>query len=333
MRREDFDVLLELMDQLSVEQHRRLKDRLSAGDSEAAVVALVEGRLGDQPSCVHCTAPHEQVRRWGHSHGLQRWRCGSCGRTFNALTGTPLARLRKKACWLRFAETLSEGLTVKAAAARCGIHPTTSFRWRHRFLRAEITNSEPLGGIVEADETFFRLSFKGSRQWQSTQHQGTPQQTPGPPPLRPPKRRGMKASMSGTSHEQVAVLVARDRSGNGRSIMLPRHSGEAIDEAIGAALPRDAILCTDASRSFAKTVRTRRIRHEIIHLNKGERIRDDVWHIQNANALHGRLKHWVRHFKGVATRYLPNYLAWHHIIERHHQQPTQQVWIETAINS
>ena len=188
---EDFELLLGLLEELSVDQRGQLKDALSTGDSEEAVVALIERRLGDRPVCVHCKAAHEKVRRWGKSHGLQRWRCGACNRTFNALTGTPLARLRKKACWLRFAETLSEGLTVKAAAARCGVDPTTSFRWRHRFLRAEITNSEPLGGIVEADETFFRLSFKGSRQWQEVQRQ-KPVMLPSRPATETARHKGHK---------------------------------------------------------------------------------------------------------------------------------------------
>ena len=33
---------------------------------------------------------------WGRSDGLLRFRCKACGRTFNALTKTPMAHLRKK---------------------------------------------------------------------------------------------------------------------------------------------------------------------------------------------------------------------------------------------
>ena len=32
-----------------------------------------------------------------------------------------------------------------------------------------------------------------------------------------------------------------------------------------------------------------------------------AWHIQSANAYHGRLKKWMRRLKGVATSYLPNH--------------------------
>jgi len=106
----------------------------------------------------------ERLGRWGRQSGLQRFRCRDCGKCFNALTGTPLARLRRKECWLVYSQALIEGLTIRASAARSGVAKTTSFRWRHRFLTdlAEL-KATSLTGIVEADETYFPLSFKGSR--------------------------------------------------------------------------------------------------------------------------------------------------------------------------
>ena len=159
MRADVFELLLGLLSRLSVEQKDRLRVSLAAGDQEAAVVELLESRLGADPCCVHRGA--ERVLRWGFSHGLQRFRCRDCRRSFNALTGTPLARLREKASWLIFAGSLSEGLSVKAAAERCSVAPSTSFRWRHRFLQAKTADSEALSGIVEADETFFASLSKG----------------------------------------------------------------------------------------------------------------------------------------------------------------------------
>jgi hypothetical protein len=84
----------------------------------------------------------------GRSNGLKRYCCKGCGRTFNALTGTALARLRKKELWAAFAEGLSDGDTVKGAAERCGVAGSTSFRWRHRFLAAIKGGAVKLKGIV-----------------------------------------------------------------------------------------------------------------------------------------------------------------------------------------
>jgi hypothetical protein len=33
------------------------------------------------------------------------------------------------------------------------------------------------------------------------------------------------------------------------------------------------------------------------------------------NAYHGRFHQWLSRFNGVATRYLPNYLAWRQVLD------------------
>jgi transposase-like protein len=101
---------------------------------------------------------------WGRLNALARYRCKDCGRTFNALTKTPMARLRKKEQWLDHAKAMLEGTSVAKAAQACGVHYTTAFRWRHRFLGAPATDKpKKLHGLVEADETFILESFKGRR--------------------------------------------------------------------------------------------------------------------------------------------------------------------------
>lgn len=40
-----------------------------------------------------------------------------------------------------------------------------------------------------------------------------------------------------------------------------------------------------------------------------------LYHIQNVNNYHRRLKGWIQRFNGVATKYLNNYLAWFQVLE------------------
>ena len=129
----------------------------------------------------------------GMARGLRRYLCKSCGRTFNAVTGTPLQGLHKKERWLSFGESLAEGETVKDSAKRCGIANSTSFRWRHRFLDASRQDPETLRGIVEADETYLLRSRKGQRSM-----------------VRPPRRRGGKAKTRGLSKDLAPILFAAD---------------------------------------------------------------------------------------------------------------------------
>ena len=93
-----------------------------------------------------------------------RYKCRGCSVTFNALTGTRWARLRHRQRWLAQCEALQEGLSVRKAAAHLGVHRTTAFRWRHRFLQCPAKIKDlAMRGVVEADETYVLESFKGQR--------------------------------------------------------------------------------------------------------------------------------------------------------------------------
>jgi len=82
--------------------------------------------------CPHCRS--DDVAHWGAAHGFPRYRCGSCRRTFNVLTKTPLARLRNKERWLTFVGTMVERKSIRESAAACGVSAATSSRWHKRFL-------------------------------------------------------------------------------------------------------------------------------------------------------------------------------------------------------
>lgn len=124
-------------------------------------VARVADKLPEPIRCPRCEAPKDRFGSWGQSHGVKRYRCKSCGRTFNALTGTASADLRKREQWERFAQALIEGIGVRGAARRCQIDKNAAL-WRQRFLKcAAGYRATHEASIVEADETFFLESFKG----------------------------------------------------------------------------------------------------------------------------------------------------------------------------
>lgn len=75
--------------------------------------------------CPHCG--QTEIVRWGTSSGLPRHRCKACARTFNALTKTPLARLRMRQKWTTQADALIDGVGIAEAASRCGVHYATAF--------------------------------------------------------------------------------------------------------------------------------------------------------------------------------------------------------------
>gem|GEM_PF-3953931 len=47
-----------------------------------------------------------------------------------------------------------------------------------------------------------------------------------------------------------------------------------------------------------------------VHLLPEGKNTDGIFHIQQVNSYHSRLKRWMRRFNCVATKYLPDYLYW-----------------------
>ena len=161
MDSQDFQGWLSAVSGLTRAQRREALAVLSGRSAGEASKAAIELAVDEARRCPHC-ATEGAVSR-GHARGLRRYRCKGCGRTFNALTGTPLSGLHHKERWLSFGASLAEGETVKASAERCGVAASTAFRWRHRFLAAARGGSGVLKGIVEADETYVLESRKGAR--------------------------------------------------------------------------------------------------------------------------------------------------------------------------
>jgi hypothetical protein len=256
------------------------------------------------------------VVRHGHANGLQRYRCRDCGKTFSALTGTPLCGLHKRDKWLEQADALHKGQTLRDVAHHLRIHLGTAHRWRHRFLSLpKALQSQSLTGIAEADETYFLLSFKGKRSGLG----------------RPPRKRGGKASRRGLSQEQVPVLVARDRSGATIDCVLKRSDQACLSAALKPFIAKDSVLCSDGAKAFASAAKDMGVEHHALNLSADKRV-DGPWHIQNVNAYHSRLKGWIYHFRGVATCYLENYLGWFRALDRYSDRgPSPEQWLAMAL--
>ena len=262
-----------------------------------ASIADIEAHFAASPQCPHCQTG--KLTKWGFANGLRRYRCKPCKVTFNCLTGTPLAQLHKRDLWGGHAQALVDGISLRKVAARLGVDLTTVFRWRHRFLKApKDVKAQVLDGTVEADETYFLRSKKGSRKLD-----------------RPARKRGGKAKKRGLSDEQVPVLIARDRNKATTDQILEDRSAASIRAVLGSVIAKSAILVSDGAKSYRAFANAANILHVELNLSAGERTWG-VYHLQNVNNYDSRLKTWIRRFNGVATKYLDSYLGWHRANDR-----------------
>ncbi len=298
MRKRELSKLIAELGRLTPLQRRLVAAELKSEESKAFSIALVEKGVSETPPCPHCKS--ETLVRNGTAAGLQRFKCRDCTKTFNALTGTPLARLRMKGKWIAQAEALRDGLSLNQAAERLNISHQTAFRWRHRFLALPKTvMAQTLVGIVETDETYFLESHKGSKNLP-----------------RLGRKRGGKAKKRGLSDEQIPVLVSRDRAGATTDCVLKSNDSAHVTAALKPVLRKDIILCTDGSRVLAAAAKSMGVMHRPVNLAAGIRVVGGVYHVQNVNAYHSRLKGWMQRFHGVATKHLESYLGWFRAIDR-----------------
>lgn len=313
MKSTEFKAWMRSIERMSGNQRDKLRKRLEGKEDADEVIALIEGSQHDKLACPDCKAT--ELYRWGNVSELQRYRCRQYNRTFNALTGTPLARLRHKDKWFKYEQTLIQGLSIRQSADSCGIASNTSFKWRHRFLQIPATRQPgKMHGIVEADETYFLESFKGQRRLP-----------------RSARKRGGKAVKKGTSKEQVPVLVVRDRHGETASCILHGTSTQQIEPVLIPLLNKDVILCTDGLPAYKQIARQANIVHHPVNVAVGQRVINNIYHIQNVNAYDSRLKQWMSRFHGVATRYLASYLGWHRMIDHLGQNITPTLCFLTSL--
>ena len=144
--------------------------------------------------------------------------------------------------------------------------------------------------VCAADEAYVLKSRKGERN-----------------PGRKARRRGGKASKRGLSDEQVPVLVAVDCGGTTVSTVLPAVNADTLQSAIEPVVDEDIVLVTDGHRAYPRCAAALGVHHEALNLSGGQRVRD-VFHIQTVNNRHSQLKDFLRRYRGVATKYLDNYL-------------------------
>src|SRR5512147_557481 len=105
---------------MAAEQCVRIERLARETVASRALEALIGEKvidLAESRQCPHCGTVGI-VKHGRDENGQQRFRCGlplGCGRTFNALTNTPLARMRKPEVWLDYAEALGERRSLEGS--------------------------------------------------------------------------------------------------------------------------------------------------------------------------------------------------------------------------
>jgi len=277
-----------------------LESKASAADMDQLIN---EERFSGGLVCPLCGCMGHIVRNGHREDGKQRYFCKDCGKSFLSTTNSIASGSSKELnTWKRYIECMINKMPYRQAAMICKIHRNTAFKWRHKILDALHSAQEfNLEGIIEADETFFPVSFKGN-------HNRGSFKMP-----RKAHKRGHSIHTRGLSKEQVCVSCAVDRSNNYLSMIaaLGRITTKDLHLVFDGKIKDNSTLCTDKMNSYVRFAKSGNI--NLIQLKTGKS-KKGIYHIQHINAYHSELKRFMKIFKGVATKYLNNYLLWHNWI-------------------
>lgn len=263
---------------------------------------VTENRFSNNYFCPRCNSKH--IVRNGHKGITQRFLCHDCHKTFTIKTNTITASTKKSfSVWSRYFDCMMDSLSLRRTAEACGISLSTAFIWRHKILDAlqNMANSVKLNGIIEGDETFFPVSYKGN-------HNNDDFEMP-----RESHKRGKSTHKRGLSREKVCVPCAVNRNGLSISVItnLGRVSTKDLHKAFDGRIEELSTLVTDEMNAYKEFALSNNL--ELIQLKSGKR-KYGIYHIQHINAYHSVMKHFVNKFKGVSTKYLSNYLVWNNLL-------------------
>ena len=298
----DYQEVLAAFRALSLRQQGQMIAEITEKPQKPDYVSLRRTQLmNKQIGCPHCQS-HSYVR-FGKDKGSARYRCKSCKRTFTEHTGTWMAGLHRKELVNQYIELMHQGKSLDKIKNELHINKKTAFDWRHKILASiEDSQQSKFSGIVESDETFFLQSDKGKRKGLD----------------RPARKRGGHSSSRGISKDQVAVIVTADRKGalDMTVATMGRISKKDIKKAIGNRIEKDAVLCSDGHVSYKGFAKDKHLELVVLRADLKQFVKKGVYHIQNVNSLHNRVKKWIDStFWGVSTKYLQNYLSWYRVQE------------------
>jgi transposase-like protein len=250
--------------------------------------------LSTAPICPRCRC--EYVTKAGVHNGRQVYKCKNCKYQFRETAKSLVYYSHKYYLLVDYIKCMLEGKSLRACAREVGISLPTSFRWRHKILSAiqGLEGGINFSGITEADELLLQYSEKG-RRYKTLEE----------------KEQAMK-----TVHPNVAVLVMTDREGN----LLFKHTGEnkvqnsQIKEDLKRRVSENNLICFKPNDEFKQAVMESPSKKVIV------RRKTKGLTIYSVNVAEKKITNflvWMMRFRGVATKYLQNYLMWFVVMNKY----------------
>ena len=106
-----------------------------------------------------------------------------------------------------------------------------------------------------------------------------------------------------------------------------------IQKVLDGKIAKDSLFVTDSFRAYLKLANDMSLNHIRIPRNK---YKLGAFNIQTINSYHSRFKNMIIHnFKGVATKYLNNYLVYHNFVNfaKESKEDKEQILFNHILNT
>lgn len=211
--------------------------------------------------------------KYGSYKGIQRYKCKDCGKTFSNATNSIFSYTKKNIDkWIKFIELMMKKKSLRVCAKKLNISLVTAFYWRHKILHGLKIDSvsDDLCGDVHINKTIMMENFKGCRNIKSTE-----------------RRNIWIIGAKGDKDSMLVMPLFKDC-----------WDWNIFNKKIYSKIKKESYIVAYNDRYISLKAKEHNKR-----LVK-ERIEDNRIRYIMMN-----LKQWLRTFKGIATKYLEEYLS------------------------
>ena len=231
----------------------------------------------------------------GLKNNVQYYKCKNCNKFFSISTSTLASNISLSYNQLlNFMLCLINYNTISETAKIVGISERSTYNIRIKIISTlNKYKKSKLKGLVQCDEKYVRLSFKGTRKDKMP---------------RKSRKNGQESRTSGISMDQVCILMAVDSYDNIfiKIVGLGPLSSDDLENNFSDWIEEQSILVTDSKSSYIKFAKDHNLILKQIPENK--HTTKDGYHLGELNSLMSELDILLLKCKGISTRHLQEYL-------------------------
>lgn len=243
--------------------------------------------------CPNCESSN--IVKNGTKNDIQYYKCKNCNKFFSISTNTITSNIRLSySQLLNFMLCLINYNTLAETAKIIGISERDTYNLRIKIISTlKSYKAEKLHGVVQCDEKYVRLSFKGTRKDKMP---------------RKSRRNGFEDRTSGISMDQVCILMAIDEEDNIfiKIVGLGPLSTDDLKDNFSDYIREESILVTDSKSSYIKFAEDKNLILKQIPDDKYKT--KDGYHLGELNSLMSELDVLLLKTRGLSTRHLQEYL-------------------------